>query len=68
MSACVAAGSRNLSDYTRTELLTLVQSNSRDTVIERRLGELDRKLGELREIIENFAERVCILKASRRGS
>ena len=72
-SACVARGSRNLSDYTRTELLTLLRSDSRDSVIEKKFGELDRKLGELREIIQNVAARVCVLpeagfKASGNGS
>jgi len=58
-SACVAAGSRTLSDYTRTELLTLVQSDSRDSLIEQKFGEIDRKLADLYELIKNVAECVC---------
>ena len=41
--ACVAAGSRNLSDFTRTELLTLVQPDPRESLIERKFMEIDRR-------------------------
>jgi len=58
--ACVAAGSRNLSDFTRTELLTLVQPDPRESLIERKFMEIDRKLEVLHEIISSVAERVCL--------
>jgi len=35
-SACLVAGGRNLSDYTRTELLSSLRSDSRDSLIEQK--------------------------------
>lgn len=56
-SACIAAGGRNLSDYTRSELLTLVQSGSLGAIVQRRFFEIDRKLTDLHDLIKHVSER-----------
>jgi hypothetical protein len=58
-SACVAAGGRNLSDFTRSELLTVVQTDGRGSVIEQKFVEIDRKLGDLYNLIQRVSERIC---------
>ena len=57
-SACIAAGSRSLSDYTRTQLLTLVNADARESMVERRFGDIDRKLSALHQIIQRLSERI----------
>jgi len=63
-SACEAAGSRNLSDYTRTELLTLVQTDGRGSTIERRFGEIDRKLTDLHKMVKHVETQLAGNNAS----
>jgi hypothetical protein len=64
-SACVAAGGRTLSDFTRSELLTLVQTDSGGSGIERKFVEIDRKLSDLHTLIEHVSERLTALNGDR---
>jgi len=66
-SACAASGGRNMSDFTRTELLTLVQSDGRDSIMDRRFLEIERKLSELREVIQSLSERIAAVPAGFAG-
>jgi hypothetical protein len=56
MSACVAAGSRSLSDYTRSELLAMRQADSLGSVVEQRFVEIDRKLSDLQALVKYVSE------------
>jgi hypothetical protein len=57
-AACVAAGGRSLSDFTRSELLTLVQTDNNDSVIEQRFVEIDRKLNVLHALVKHVSDRI----------
>jgi hypothetical protein len=57
-AACDAAGGRTLSDFTRSELLTLVQSDNGGSIIERKFVEIDRKLSVLQTMIKQVSERI----------
>jgi hypothetical protein len=46
-AACTAAGRRSVSEFTRTELLSIVQSDSVDASVRHKLMEIDRKLDQL---------------------
>jgi hypothetical protein len=48
-AACAAAGRRSVSDFTRAELLSIVQSDSVDASVRDKLLEMDRKLDRLLE-------------------
>jgi hypothetical protein len=54
-SACVASGGRNMSDFTRSELLTIVQSNGHSSAIEQKFAALDRKLTDLHNLVQRIA-------------
>lgn len=68
MSACAAAGSRSLSDFTRSELLTMRQAGSLGSVVERRFVEIDRKLTDLHVLIKHVSERITALDGDRHDS
>ena len=57
-AACNAAGGRTLSDFTRSELLTLVQTGDGGSIIERKFVEIDRKLSALQTMIKQVSERI----------
>lgn len=57
-SACAAAGGRNLSDYTRSELLSGSNNGSVDSVIWRRFLEIDQKLAEVYRLASEIFERI----------
>jgi hypothetical protein len=57
-AACAVAGGRSVSDYTRSELLACIQSDSIYSVVLRRFGELDRKLADLHELLEELSARI----------
>jgi hypothetical protein len=57
-SACVAAGGRNMSDFTRSELLALVQSGSGKPVIEQKFVEIERKLTDLHAFVQRVSDRM----------
>ncbi len=61
MSACVAAGSRSLSDFTRSELLAMRQADALGSIVERRFVEIDQKLSDLHALIERVSERITAL-------
>ena len=57
--ACAAAGRRSVSDFTRSELLSIVQSDSVDASVREKLLEIDHKLNVLLERLEgNGMERI----------
>jgi hypothetical protein len=56
-TACAAAGGRTLSDFTRSELLTLVQTDTGG--IERKFVEIDRKLSALQALVEHVSDRIA---------
>jgi len=58
-AACNAAGGRTLSDFTRSELLTLVQTDNGGSTIERKYVEIDRKLSTLQTLITQVSERIA---------
>ena len=57
-AACDAAGGRTLSDFTGSELLTLVQTDGGGSIIERKFVEIDRKLSALQTMIKQVSERI----------
>jgi hypothetical protein len=57
-AACVAAGGRSLSDFTRSGLLTMVETDNSDSVIERKFVEIDRKLNVLQALIQHVSESI----------
>jgi uncharacterized protein (DUF1778 family) len=57
-AACAAAGGRNVSDYTRSELLATIQSDSIHAVVQRRFVELDRRLADLHELVKELSTRI----------
>jgi hypothetical protein len=65
MSACVAAGSRSLSDYTRSELLAMRQADSLGSVVEQRFVEIDRKLSDLQALVKYVSECMTALNGGR---
>lgn len=71
-SACVAAGSRNISDFTRTELLAAVQGDGQGGALGRKVVEIDRKLDNLHTMIERVSERIAspevVLARAQNGS
>jgi hypothetical protein len=66
-SACVAAGGRTLSDFTRTELLTSVQMDGRNSLTEQRFIEIDRKLDDLYSMVQRVCERIASPEPSLAG-
>jgi hypothetical protein len=58
-AACNAAGGRTLSDFTRSELLTLVQTGNGGSILERKFVEIDRKLNTLQTMIKQVSERIA---------
>ncbi len=58
-AACDAAGGRTLSDFTRSELLPLVQTGNDGSGIERKFVEIDRKLSVLQTLIEHVSDRIA---------
>ena len=67
-SACDAAGGRTLSDFTRTELLTLVQAGDSGSGIERKFVEIERKLNTLQTLIKHVSDRITALDEDRHDS
>ena len=57
-SACLEAGARNLSDYTRSELLTRVKNRGAGSAMERKFTEIDRRLADLQDLILRATGRV----------
>lgn len=51
-AACSAAGRRNLSDYTRSELLLALGADRADKAIRRRFQEIDHKLRDLSHLLK----------------
>ena len=51
-AACSAAGGRNLSDYTRSELLLALRPDGADLSIHRRFQEIDHKLKDLSHLLQ----------------
>lgn len=54
-TACDEKGGHNLSEFTRTEVLTFLKSRSEDSLIERRFRDMDRKLTDLQATIRQVA-------------
>jgi hypothetical protein len=50
-AACTAAGRRSVSEFTRSELLSIVQSDSVDASVRNKLLEIDQKLNVVLETI-----------------
>jgi hypothetical protein len=65
MSACVAAGSRSLSDFTRSELLAMRPAEALGSIVERRFVEIDQKLSDLHALIQRVSERITALDGDR---
>ncbi|HEX3685190.1 MAG TPA: hypothetical protein VHU83_21825 [Bryobacteraceae bacterium] len=54
--ACSAAGRRNLSDYTRSELLLALRADGAEMAIQRRFQEIDHKLRDLSHLLKEVFE------------
>ena len=55
-SACSLSGGRTLSDYTRSELLSIVHSNSPEGVIGRQVSEINEKLTDLHTLLNKLVK------------
>jgi len=66
-AACAAAGGRNMSDFTRTELLSLVQTDAQGVTLERKFVEFERKLDDLYTLIQRVSERIGSPEAALAG-
>src|SRR5690242_15856387 len=55
-SACSLSGGRTLSDYTRSELLSIVHSNSPEGVIGRQVCEINEKLNGLHTLLNKLVK------------
>jgi hypothetical protein len=56
--ACSEKGGRNLSEFTRSELLNAARSDSLGGVIEKRFSEVERRLSGLQDSVEQIANRL----------
>jgi hypothetical protein len=54
--ACAGSGARNLSDYTRTELLNCMRTDAQGMTIPERFCVIDQKLGDLEQIVSRISE------------
>ena len=54
--ACKSKGGRNLSEYTRSELLAMLQSDSIAGLIQKRFGELEEKLADINVAVAQLTE------------
>jgi hypothetical protein len=63
-AACNAAGGRTLSDFTRSELLTLVETGDGGSGIERKFVELS----SLHTLVEHMSDRITALDGDRHDS
>jgi hypothetical protein len=52
--ACAEKGARNLSDFTRSELLSLVRSDSLDGPIQQQLATVERRLADLQISVDEI--------------
>ncbi len=66
-SACNLSGGRTLSDYTRSELLSVVHGNSPDGIIERRFFEINQKLSDLQCLLKHVLDLVFLDSADGRA-
>lgn len=57
-STCLAANCRSISDYMRAELLNPVHSEPSGPAIESRFSEIDQRLGELLNLVQNISGRI----------
>lgn len=58
-AASAAAGARNLSDYTRTELMALLRSDSLGGLVQRQLSGLSEKIVCLEDAVSQLAEEIA---------
>jgi hypothetical protein len=56
--ACRSKGARNLSEFTRSELLNLLRSEASPTVIKHRFDRLEDKFHEIESSIERLMDRI----------
>jgi hypothetical protein len=54
--ACAGSGARNLSDYTRTELLNCMRTDRQGMTVPERFVAIDQKLGELEQAVSRISE------------
>jgi len=53
-SACAERGGRNLSEFTRSELLSFLQGPSLERVVENRITEIQRQVGDLQRAMQQI--------------
>ncbi len=56
--ACVSAGARSISEYTRAGVLTSIETDSQGLTVPERLHAIDQKLDELQETVTRVADRL----------
>jgi hypothetical protein len=54
--ACKSKGGRNLSEFTRSELLTMLRSESSAAVIQKRFDELEQRLTQFGVVVTQLTE------------
>jgi len=54
--ACAEAGARTLSDYTRSGVLSSIDTDSQGMTVLERFHVIDQKLGELKETVTRVAD------------
>ena len=57
-AACSVRGARNISEFTRSELLAMIQSESLGHMVQKRLVEVERTLGELNTALGTLNQRL----------
>jgi hypothetical protein len=57
-SACSTQGGRNISDFTRSELLALIQSRPAGDGIQKRLVEMEQKLADMHGVLLDLSRRL----------
>jgi len=56
---CSERGGRNLSDFTRSELMNFLGSESLGGLLERRFSDVRQRLGELQDAVSKLTILVC---------
>ena len=65
--ACSERGGRNLSEFTRAELLATVRSDSLDDVMRKGFSEVERRLDALRGSLADLTERLGVAAGDEAG-
>lgn len=65
-TACASAGGRTISDFTRSELLALIKTDSLGGILQKRFCDLERSVSELRASVVDLT--TTLRKTNSNGS